>query len=405
LRNYCHVAWISGLIGLMIQLIPTPVLADYLVHRGDVLDIDVPGAPALSRRAAVDENGKIYLPLIQGLSAVGLSASDLQLKLRDLLVTRGIRNPEVTVKILEYRPVYIEGAVTYPGSYPYRRGLVVRDAVAVADGYDIRQRPETARLFGELVNQALRVARLQAALDGQTEIDVKHLSSVPIAPANLSEITTVQAQQLKAEQGDHEQEKAHVRRMIETTREELAYLEQARQQETREIGQLRDEAARARQLMQNGVAQWTRVLEQQQALSAAEFRLFDVMARATAARKGLESLDRQLQKVDDNRKIKILQELETALMGLATIQLRLQAEPGMGDGLAVPEVSSGGVATRQFSILREAEDGNQQPIAADEGTSLLPGDRVQVTATTKATLSAVPAPAGASTVAGARPRP
>src|SRR5260370_41933431 len=146
----------------MIQLIPTPVLADYLVHRGDVLDIDVPGAPALSRRAAVDENGKIYLPLIQGLSAVGLSASDLQLKLRDLLVTRGIRNPEVTVKIVEYRPVYIEGAVTYPGSYPYRRGLVVRDAVALADGYDIRQRPETARLFGELVTQALRVARLQA---------------------------------------------------------------------------------------------------------------------------------------------------------------------------------------------------------------------------------------------------
>jgi polysaccharide export outer membrane protein len=322
LRSTCRIARVSGLLGLAIELIPTPVVADYLVHRGDVLEIGVSGAPALSRRVAVDDTGKIYLPLIQGINAVGLSLPELQLKVRDLMIASNFRNPEVTVKIVEYQPVYVDGAVANPGSYPYHPGLTVRDVVALADGYDVMQRPETARLSGELVGHALRAARLQAALDGRTEIDIKHLPAVPIAPANLSEIIAIEVQRLRAEQDDHNKEKLHLERLIQTTREEIASLEQARQEEAREVAQLRSDAAHTRELLQKGLVQSTRVLEQQQALSGAGFRLFDVTARATSARNDLEKLTRQLQKASDDRRLKILQELETALLELATTQLR-----------------------------------------------------------------------------------
>src|SRR5712691_9167992 len=180
LRKACRAARMSGLIGLVIQLIPMPALADYLVDRGDVLEISSSAAPGLHRRTPVSDDGKIFLPLIGEISVVGLSLSQLRLRVQDLLVAENIRNPDVTVEIVVYRPVYVDGAVAIPGAYPYRPGLTVRDAVELADGYDVMQwgdlnvvvaRGDARRLSLELVNQAVRVARLQAALAGQTEID------------------------------------------------------------------------------------------------------------------------------------------------------------------------------------------------------------------------------------------
>jgi len=403
LRSTCRIARISGLIGLAIALLPIPAVADYLLHRGDGLEIDVSGEPALSRRVSIDDNGKIYLPLIEGLNAAGLSVAQLQLKVRDLLLARNLQNPEVTVKIVEYQPVYVDGAVTYPGSYSYHPGLTVREVVAQADGYDIVQRPETARLSGELVSQALRAERLQAALEGRTQIDITHLPTVPITPANLSEIVAVETQRLKAEQDDNNKEKAHLEQMIQATREEIAALEQARQEGTREVAQLRGDASNARQMLGKGMVQWTRVLDQQQALSGAEFRLFDVTARATGARIDLEKLARQWQKTTDERRVKNLQELETTLLELATTQLRLSAQREGRPGRAtMREESNGDRAARQFLILRKTESDNQQRIAADESAELLPGDWVEVSEKTASAPAAAPARAESTTNKGPR---
>src|SRR5262249_42676606 len=152
--------------------------------------------------------------------------------------------------------------------------------------------------------QTLRVAHLKAALADKTDIDIK-LPPIPIAPEKLSEIIAVEVQQLKADQDDHDKEKVHLGRMIERYREELASLEQARQEEVREVELLKKDAASARDALQKGIIQSSRVLEQQRALSEAQSRLFDVMARAISARRETELLIRQLQKASDNRRMKL----------------------------------------------------------------------------------------------------
>jgi polysaccharide biosynthesis/export protein len=414
LYNACRAAWISGLIGIVIQLIPMPAVADYLVNRGDVLEVSSSAAPELRRRTAVNDDGKISLPLIGEISVVDLSLSQLRLTVQDLLAAKNlIRNPDVTVEIVAYRPVYVDGAVASPGPYPYRPGLTVREVVALADGSDVMQlrnaRGEAGKLAVELANQAVRVARLQAALAGKTEIDIKHLPAGSIAPVNLSEMVIVQTQQLKAEQEDYDKEKSYLERMIKATHEQIAALDQAQQEEAREVDQLQKDAARVRDLLQKGLVQISRVEDQQRAISTVQGRLFDVMARATGARKDLESLSRQLQEAGDKRKIKTLQQLEEALGLSATTRALLEATDeklrytGAAKPELKPELLRGDRQARHFVIVRKAQDQHQQRIAADEDTNLLSGDRVEVSTTTTAgALSIAPAAAGAPAPAGAR---
>ena len=58
--------------------------------------------------------------------------------LTGLLLDGYLLRPRVSVEVLSYRPFYIMGEVNQPGSYPYRAGLTVLNAAALAGGYTYR---------------------------------------------------------------------------------------------------------------------------------------------------------------------------------------------------------------------------------------------------------------------------
>jgi polysaccharide export outer membrane protein len=49
-----------------------------------------------------------------------------------------LKNPRVSVEILNYRPFYIVGEVNKPGSYGFVSGMKVINAVALAGGFTFR---------------------------------------------------------------------------------------------------------------------------------------------------------------------------------------------------------------------------------------------------------------------------
>lgn len=66
------------------------------------------------------------------------------------LVTLGmVRDPKVTVDIIDYRPYYILGEVKQPGKYPYSIGLTLTKAVATAGGFTYRSNNKTAYVTRE----------------------------------------------------------------------------------------------------------------------------------------------------------------------------------------------------------------------------------------------------------------
>lgn len=114
--------------------------SDYRLSVGDTIRVTVYGHEDLSGEFEVDANGRISLPLVGDLRAADLTASQLGRQIVDALQPDYLKNPRVSTEVLSYRPFYILGEVTSPGSYPYVKGMTVINAVAVAGGFTYRAR-------------------------------------------------------------------------------------------------------------------------------------------------------------------------------------------------------------------------------------------------------------------------
>jgi protein involved in polysaccharide export with SLBB domain len=105
---------------------------------GDSVKITVFNQPDLSGEFTLDSNGKIWLPLIGGVQASGLSNISLQQKIRAALQPEFLTDPKIVVELISLRPIYLMGEVNRPGTYPYTEDVTVAKAVALAGGFTHR---------------------------------------------------------------------------------------------------------------------------------------------------------------------------------------------------------------------------------------------------------------------------
>ncbi len=117
----------------------------YKLEPGDKIRITVYREKDLSGEFELDEQGLISIPYIKEVTAKGLSAAELAQKITAQFVETSIlKDPKISVDVLSYRPFYIYGEVIKSGEYPYRSGLDLKNAVAMAGGYTYRAEIDTA---------------------------------------------------------------------------------------------------------------------------------------------------------------------------------------------------------------------------------------------------------------------
>lgn len=108
-----------------------------LLQAGDMVKITVYGEDALTGEYGVNPAGNVTMPLIGTIKAAGRSptgfARQLEQRYRAFL-----QEPHVTVDIVQFKPFYVLGEAATPGEYPYRSGLTVHAAVAMAGGFTYR---------------------------------------------------------------------------------------------------------------------------------------------------------------------------------------------------------------------------------------------------------------------------
>jgi len=127
------------------QYVPPPQYAPaglpeqpYVLGPGDRLRIVVFGQEGLTSSYIVDAAGNIFMPLIGGVAAQGLTTPQLSAAVAAKLRQGFIREPHVAVEIETYRPFFILGEVTFPGQYPFVANMTVETAVAIAGGFTPR---------------------------------------------------------------------------------------------------------------------------------------------------------------------------------------------------------------------------------------------------------------------------
>jgi protein involved in polysaccharide export with SLBB domain len=113
------------------------------LQAGEKIRVTVFGENSLSGEYLIDPSGFVSLPLAGTIKASGLTQNELARDLEASLRSGYLRDPKVTVSILEFRPFYILGEVEKPGSYPYSSGLNVMSAIATAGGTTYRASQST----------------------------------------------------------------------------------------------------------------------------------------------------------------------------------------------------------------------------------------------------------------------
>ncbi|MDZ7761104.1 MAG: polysaccharide biosynthesis/export family protein [Desulfovermiculus sp.] len=108
---------------------------EYLIKKGDVLEINVWKEEELTRVLKVRVDGKISLPLVDDIQAAGRTPMDLKETIQEAL-TEYIEVPQVTVIVQEQSgQYYLIGEVAGTGAYPLQRDLTVIQALAQAGGF------------------------------------------------------------------------------------------------------------------------------------------------------------------------------------------------------------------------------------------------------------------------------
>jgi polysaccharide export outer membrane protein len=113
-----------------------PGEVDYKIGAQDVLRIDVWKEDQLTRTVPVRPDGKITLPLLNDVQAIGLTSMQLAAVIAEGL-KKFITNPQVTVTVAEInsRRVYVTGEVTRPGAFPLLPNMTVLQALSSSGSF------------------------------------------------------------------------------------------------------------------------------------------------------------------------------------------------------------------------------------------------------------------------------
>jgi len=110
-----------------------------ILRPGEKLKITLYGEEALTGEYDISPAGYVTMPLIGAVRAAGRRQAELA---RDIegRFRRGnfLQDPHATVAVVQYKPFYVMGEATTPGEYPFRSGLTVVSAVAMAGGFTYR---------------------------------------------------------------------------------------------------------------------------------------------------------------------------------------------------------------------------------------------------------------------------
>jgi polysaccharide export outer membrane protein len=318
---------------------------------GDKVTISVFGQTDLSGDFVLDGSGAVNMPLAGRVKVAGLTALEAEARIRSALMDGYLKDAVVSLRVAELKPVYIMGEVRSPGTYPFRHGLNVLGAVALAGGYRVGDE-SLAVLKSELLladerenllsaslqTLVARRLRLEAERDG-----VKQLLPDPRIYSGSAQLLVGEQEildfQRRAREGERELLSQQVARLES---ERTALTEQASLAE-RQVELTKEQSSEYNKLAVSGHALRTVQVERERE---------HARARSDAARIRAELAKNETSKGELTLR---LRELDTAYMRRVVLELQETRQKAL-------EVE------RSLPVAREIADSRRRRLTASEGS-------------------------------------
>lgn len=119
-----------------VEKLSNAVSNEYIIGAEDVLDITVWRNPDLSKQLQVRPDGRISMPIIRDIVAVGKTptqlADEMTVKLKEY-----VQNPVVAISLNQVNSsnIFLLGEVANPGKYPLKSKTTLLQGITIAGGF------------------------------------------------------------------------------------------------------------------------------------------------------------------------------------------------------------------------------------------------------------------------------
>ena len=380
---------------------------EYRLRAGDTIEIFVAGVPELKQTLILDVDGHITLPFAGVIHASGSTIAELKEKLEQLLPAAALQVPrvigpnDIAVNVVEYSPIYVNGDVAKPGEQRFRPELTVRQAVALAGGYEVMRyhiidpviqsadlQADYETLWTEQAGEQDRLARLNAELNNEAEIGRSAAPPGPVPRQLASDLVNNETQQLSLWNTNNNKEIVFLNRAINNATDQLAELTEQRGKEKEGVEADSAELQRLTMFKEQGNTTSNRVVDARRAMLLSSTRLLQTEGQITQITREKEDYARRIERLNDESKLAILKDIQASQIKLATINARISAT---ADKLAYTTtmrsqlpLSRAGSPT--VLIVRGTNE-TLKRIDAAEDTPLEPGDVVEISLVPKSNMA------------------
>lgn len=155
----------SGAAAQVMEKLSNAVSSEYIIGAEDVLEITVWRNVDLSKVVQVRPDGRISMPIIRDIMAVGKTPSQLAEEMTNKL-KEYVQNPVVAASLKEVNSsnVFVLGEVAKPGKYPLKSKTTLLQGITIAGGFT----PIAARnqiVIFRFTESAPGIKRLTASYD------------------------------------------------------------------------------------------------------------------------------------------------------------------------------------------------------------------------------------------------
>jgi polysaccharide biosynthesis/export protein len=369
--------------------------AEYLLSPGDTLELNVIGVPELQQRAGVGSDGLISLPLVGDIQAAGRTLKDVRSDVRAALTRQPFRRAatsetgstsvyniapaEISLRIVEFRPVYVAGDVARPGQVAYQPGLSVRQVVALAGGYgrdraeigltDLQTKYDHASL--DFARYSLKVQRIETEL-GRPAGSVESQGFLGVPASTVSAIAAEEEESRLAREQAYKSKQDFLGIALEQSSRRIDALSIQAENEQKGAELDAAEAVSVDDLFRKGVVPASRRTEVRRSSLLSASRALETRVAVEDGKRDQSDLQAKLDSLNRDHKVELLQDLETANANMRNAGLEMQ---GIQQKLGMENDIKPNI---QVLIFRQGADGRSR-IAADEDMELLPGDTLAIT--------------------------
>jgi polysaccharide biosynthesis/export protein len=379
--------------------------ARYVLERGDAVELSILGLAEAKFRAVVGPDGNVNLPLAGQVKAAGVLVGDLHAKVQNLVAAKPFRArtqdgreqlvmvtpDQVMLSMAEYRPVYLNGDVSKPGQQEFRPGMTVRQAVALAGGYDIARfrmnnpvletadlRAEYDALWIRFATQQEYVVQLRSRLDGN-KADQTDRVETPVRTDTAQRVQKLASRDVSLRDAAYQEQRASYLEAIDNELRRITVLQQHAKRERDGAASDSIDFKRIQDAERRGIVSGARLADLRRTVLGSETRTLQADAKLIEAERSRDELKLKLQQLDSNHRIRLGGELQAVTLALETTRTKLQAvsEKLAYSGLIRSQLISGEFSRPRISIIRGAGS-QRQATLSEEDDELRPGDVVEV---------------------------